>query len=66
MTNSENVFEASDNALLSIMYKELLKLSKKKCPGQVAQLVTASSRYAEVMGSIPGPGTYENHQLMHK
>ena len=32
------------------------------CPGQVAQLVGESSRYAKVLGSIPGQGTYENHQ----
>lgn len=30
MTNSGNLFEVSDNGLLSIMYKELLKLTKKK------------------------------------
>lgn len=30
MTNSENTLEASDKGLLSTMYKELLKLTKKK------------------------------------
>lgn len=30
MTNSENILEASDNELLSVMSKELLKLTKKK------------------------------------
>lgn len=30
MTNSGNLYEVSDNGLLPIMYKKLLKLTKKK------------------------------------
>ena len=33
-------------------------------PGPVAQLVTALSLYAKVVGSVPGQGTY-NNQLMN-
>ena len=32
-------------------------------PGQVAQLVRASSGYAKVVSSIPGQGTYENQPM---
>ena len=33
------------------------------CPGQVAQLVRASSWYTMVVGSIPGQGTYKNQPM---
>ena len=32
-------------------------------PGHVAQLVRALSRYAKVLGLIPGQGTYENQPM---
>ena len=32
-------------------------------PGQVAQLVRASSPYAKVAGSIPGQDTYKNQPM---
>ena len=35
----------------------------KKCPGHIAQLVRASSRYTKVAGSIPGQGTYKNQPM---
>ena len=34
--------------------------NKETGPGQVAQLVRATSWYAKVAGSIPGQGTYKN------
>ena len=32
-------------------------------PGQVAQLVRASSQYDKVVGSIPGQGIYKNQPM---
>lgn len=39
--------------------------SKNLCfsPGQVAQLVRASSRYTKVSGSTPIQGTYKNQPM---
>ena len=37
--------------------------NKKMSPGQVAQLVTVSSQYAKVMGSIPGQGIYKKQPM---
>ena len=35
----------------------------KPCPGQVVQLVGASSPYAKGAGLIPGHGTYKNQPI---
>ena len=35
----------------------------RQSPGQVAQLVRASSQNTKVEGSIPGQGTYKNQPM---
>ena len=40
--------------------EENKKIKSMVNPGGVVQLVGASSQYTEVVGSIPGQGTYKN------